>query len=303
MPNTLAHVGINGLITKSIIKKSDILWIYLGCVIPDFPWIVRKIIESALPSVNGYDLQLYVIVQASLFFSLILSFILALFSVDIKKTFLILGIGSLFHLLVDSIQTKWANGVHLFAPFSWDMTNYGFFWPESVWTYIITFLGLAFFIYYWKSNFVSRPLIAFSLNRIVTATILMLTYIFLPLLFVDHVEQADNHFISTLRNENSRVGSYVEMDRKKVVLREKTNSYWIESFDKSLIELNNIEELKSDRISIKGKFISNNEIYVEDYQENWSLFRDGASYVGLFLILLSWIIYLKIKLSYIINKQ
>lgn len=297
MPNTLAHIGINGLITKSIIKKSDVLWIYLGCVIPDFPWIVRKIINFTLPAVDGYDLQLYVIVQATLFFSLILSLVFSLFSKDVKKTFFILGIGSLLHLLVDSFQTKWANGVHLFAPFSWDMTNYGFFWPESIWTYIITILGLAFFIFYWKSNLISRPLLACSPKRIIAAAILMITYFLLPLMFVDNVEQADNHFIATLKNENSRAGKYVEMDRKKVVFKEETNSFWIESFDKSLIELKNIPGLDQNRISIKGKFTTNDAIYVEDYQENWALFRDGASYFGLFLILLSWLIYLKVKIS------
>lgn len=297
MPNTLAHIGINSLITKSIIKKSDILWIYLGCVIPDFPWIVRKIIEFALPSVNGYDLQLYVIVQASLFFSLLLSLILALFSTDVKKTFLILGIGSLAHLILDSLQIKWANGVHLFAPFSWEMTNYGLFWPESNITYIITLLGLAFFIFYWNSNLISRPLINFSFYRIVAVIILLFTYFILPLIFVVNVEQADNHYISTLRNENSRAGKYIEMDRKKVSFNEKTNTYWIESFDKSQIELINLRDLNNNRISIKGKFISKNAIYIEDYQKNWSLFRDGASYLGLFLILISWIIYYRTKHS------
>ena len=295
MPNTLAHIGINGLVTRSIIKKSDVLWIYLGCVIPDFPWIVRKIIEFTLPSINGYDLQLYVIVQASLFFSLILSFIFSLFSQNVKKTFLILGIGSLLHLLVDSLQTKWANGVHLFAPFSWEMTNFGFFWPESLGTYFITIVGLAFFIFYWKSNLISRPLLEFRRERIITAAILMLTYFLLPLAFVDSVEQADNHFISTLRSEKTRVGKYVEMDRKKVIFDKNTNTYRINSFDKSLIELKNIEELNSDKISIKGNFITNDTIYLEDYQENWALFRDGASYLGLLLILLSWIIYWRVK--------
>lgn len=297
MPNTLAHIGINSLITKYIIKKSDILWIYLGCVIPDFPWIVRKIIEFALPSVNGYDLQLYVIVHASLFFSLLLSLILALFSTDVKKTFLILGIGSLLHLILDSLQIKWANGVHLFAPFSWEMTNYGLFWPESNITYIITLLGLAFFIFYWNSNLISRPLIKFSFYRIVAVIILLFTYFILPLIFVVNVEQADNHYISTLRNENSRAGKYIEMDRKKVSFNEKTNTYWIESFDKSQIELINLRDLNNNRISIKGKFISKNAIYIEDYQKNWSLFRDGASYLGLFLILISWIIYYRTKHS------
>ena len=38
-------------------------------------------------------------------------------------------------------------------------------------------------------------------------------------MFVDNVEQADNHFIATLKNENIRAGKYVEMDRKKVVFK------------------------------------------------------------------------------------
>lgn len=297
MPNTLAHIGINGLITKSIVKKSDVLWIYLGCVIPDFPWIIRKIIEFSIPSINGYDLQSYVIVQATLFFSLILSLAFSLYSQDVKKTFIILGIGTLLHLLIDSLQTKWANGVHLLAPFSWDITNFGFFWPESIGTYLITFLGLAFFIFYWKNNLISRPLLKFNWKRTIGTTTLMLAYFLLPLQFVDNVEQADNHFVSTLMNKDTRTDKYVEMDRKKVIFKENTNSYWIESFDNSLIELKNINELNHGKISIKGKFVTNNAIYVEDYQENWVLFRDGSSYVGLFLILISWLIYIKIKFA------
>lgn len=107
---------------------------------------------------------------------------------------------------------------------------------------------------------------------------------------MNNVVKSDNHFISTLKTENERIGKYVEMDRKDVTFNEQTNSYWIKSFNKDIIELKNIERLNSNRISIKGRFISNNIIDVIEYHENWEAFRDGASYLGILLIIFSWIL-------------
>ena len=198
MPNTLAHISINGLITKSIFRKSDLLWIYAGCVIPDFPWIIRKIVETILPSINGYELQAFVIVEATLFFSIILSLALAVLSKFPVRTFLILSLGSLLHLLLDPIQYKWANGVHLFAPFNWDLIQYGFFWPESFGTYLLTFIGIIFFIYNWKEVKNSKRDLIFSQKRIIVFLFLLLIYFSLPIYFMKNVEKTDNHFISTL---------------------------------------------------------------------------------------------------------
>ncbi|MCB9207479.1 MAG: hypothetical protein H6611_09280 [Ignavibacteriales bacterium] len=290
MPNTLAHIAINGFSTKKISASSSLLWIYLGCIIPDIPWIIRKIISVLSPSINGYDLQAYVIVQATLFFSIILSFSFSLFSKNILKTFLILSFGSLLHLLLDPIQIKWANGVHLFAPFSWDMTTFGIFWPESFITYLMTISGLIFFVFYWKELKIIKPNILFKKINSFLAFLIILIYFVLPLRFMNNVVKSDNHFISTLKTENERIGKYVEMDRKDVTFNEQTNSYWIKSFNKDIIELKNIERLNSNRISIKGRFISNNIIDVIEYHENWEAFRDGASYLGILLIIFSWIL-------------
>ncbi|MCB9218722.1 MAG: hypothetical protein H6610_04585 [Ignavibacteriales bacterium] len=290
MPNTLAHIAINGFSTKKISASSSLLWIYLGCIIPDIPWIIRKIISVLSPSINGYDLQAYVIVQATLFFSIILSFSFSLFSKNILKTFLILSFGSLLHLLLDPIQIKWANGVHLFAPFSWDMTTFGIFWPESFITYLMTISGLIFFVFYWKELKIIKPNILFKKINSFLAFLIILIYFVLPLRFMNNVVKSDNHFISTLKIENERIGKYVEMDRKDVTFNEQTNSYWIKSFNKDIIELKNIERLNSNRISIKGRFISNNIIDVIEYHENWEAFRDGASYLGILLIIFSWIL-------------
>ena len=73
MPNTLAHLGINGLITRKLIKQSDLLLIYLGTLIPDFPWIIQRTVLALIPNINPYDLRLYCVILASLFFSILLS--------------------------------------------------------------------------------------------------------------------------------------------------------------------------------------------------------------------------------------
>ena len=74
MPNTLAHLGVQSLATRALIRDSDLKWIYLGCIVPDLPWTLNRLVKTTVPSVDLYDLRLYVIVQASLFFCLLLSF-------------------------------------------------------------------------------------------------------------------------------------------------------------------------------------------------------------------------------------
>jgi len=289
VPNTLAHIGINSILTKIVIKDSNLHWIYLGCILPDIPWIIRKLVLFPFPNINGYDLQSYVIVQASLFFSLILSLAFASFSQIFRKTFLILSIGSLFHLLLDSIQIKWANGVHFFAPINWELTSYNIFWPESFGTYFITLAGLVYFILNWKNPKLLSPDFDFSVKRVILGSTILLIYFILPIFFMSSVKNADNHFLNTLANIDTRVGKYVEMDRKAVAFNKETNSYWSESFNNELIELKGLKNIKSSALSIRGIFITNDLVEVEEFHENWAIFRDGASYIGLFLILLVWI--------------
>ncbi len=293
MPNTLAHIGINGLSTKTLIKNSDLFWIYLGCIIPDFPWIIRKIIIFLYPTINGFDLQLYSIVQASLFFSLVLSLAFALVSKNVFKTFLILSLGSLLHLLLDPLQIKWANGVHFFAPFNWELINYGLFWPESWITYFLTLLGLVFFLYNLKYIKKSAPDLIFTIKRFLIFIFILMIYLIFPITFMQSVEANDNHFVATLRNHIERTGKYIELDRKNIRFDKNTNSYWIESFNNENIELRNLDNLHSNNLSIKGKFIGKNLIEIKEYHENWAFFRDGASYTGLTLILIFWLLGMK----------
>ena len=295
MPNTLAHIGVNGFLTRSVLKKSDLFWIYFGTIIPDIPWILQRALGTFFPSINGFDLRLYVIVQASLFFSLILSVALSLLTTNTKKTFLILAIGSLLHLLLDLLQIKWANGVHLFAPFSWKLLNFGLFWPESLPTYILTLGGIIFFIFNWRILTKQNFNLSVKFPKFLYSLVFFTLYFLLPFYFMPQVENANNHFIKTLRNVDERQGKYVEFDRKKIRFNKYTSHYEIQTFDKSYISLVGLKKTNANKISIRGIFIDNKTIKVKEYHENIVWFRDGASYVGISLILLSGFIVSKKK--------
>ena len=283
MPNTLAHLGFIGLITKSLIKRADIILIYIGSVIPDFPWIIQRGVSFLQPNINLYDLRLYSIVLASFFFSLILSFAFANLFKETTRTFIIFSIGSLIHLLLDSFETKWGNGVHLFAPFSWELFNFEFFWPEDIIIYILTGFGLFYIILNWRETISIAPAISTLCQKsILVFVICIMTYFFLPLLFVNSAESADNHFVQTLRNADYRVGKYFESDRGYYIDSPNQDKY-ITPFKEEL-KISNLDLNSSENMSLRAKFISKDEIEIIEYHIHHN--RDLFSYAGLFLLLL-----------------
>ncbi len=218
MPNTLVHLGINGIITRALIKQTDLILIYIGAIIPDIPWIIQRAVIALIPSINNYDLRLYCVVLASFFSSIILSSALAFLFNESKKVFIIFTLGSLIHLLLDSIEIKWANGVHLFAPFSWELFNAGLFWPENVPIYILTVFGILYIIFQWKQTLLSPLNLSFkNLPKLVVTFSCLIFYLSLPLIFLDNVEKANNHFVKTLRDYEHRPGNYFEIDRGNYV--------------------------------------------------------------------------------------
>lgn len=127
MPNTLAHVGAQGMATHEVLRDADPRWMYLGCVIPDLPWILQRILLVAVPGVDPYAPQAYLVVQASLFGGLLVCTAAALLTDRFWQTCVILGGNAALHLVLDALQTKWGSGVHFFAPVSWTSTNWGLF--------------------------------------------------------------------------------------------------------------------------------------------------------------------------------
>lgn len=282
MPNTLAHIGIQGLATRSIIKDADYKWIYIGCIVPDAPWILQRFVRVAF-SVDPYDLRLYATVQSSFLFCIILSFLLATFAKQYWRVFIILSINSFLHLILDSLQMKWANGVHLFAPFDWQFINFGLFWPENVITYILTAFGILYFWMKWPDRVKSKAELAF---RPIPLILILLIYVSLPFLFLSGPEDADNHFVKTLRSVETREGKYIEVDRAKYITKNKKNM--LRTYAKEEIEVEGINQNNSNNVSIKGTFIHNKLIRVSNYHTHHDIFRDIASYAGLLLVLFYW---------------
>ena len=289
MPNTLAHLGVQGLATRALIRNADLKWVYLGCVVPDVPWILQRLVKAAAPSVAPYDLRLYCIVQASLVFCLLLSSALALLSVHFRRIFTILSINAALHLLLDACQTKWGNGVHFMAPLNWQLTNLGLFWPESLPTYFLTCFGLAYVIFYWLSGHTEMPVDGsrLSAKRCLSALILIFAYFFLPFFLLSGPEAADNHCIRTLRHRDDREGLPIEIDRGFFVSSRLGGTVRTFAGEDLLIEGMTMHAPAT--VSVRGTFIAKDRIRISDYHVHNDWIRDASSYLGLGFVALLWI--------------
>ena len=218
MPNTLAHIGAQRLLTRAAISTADVRWVLIGCVLPDVPWIGYRVVRTfaGVHSLDPYAVRAYFIAQASLFMSLCLCGAVALLSTRPRGVFAVLSLGALLHLLLDAMQTKWGSGVHLFAPFGWSDLNFRWFWPEQWPTIALTLLGVAvgvaaFFQAPRSPLFAARP------RRALAAGALLLVWLVLPWVLISAVQAADAHFVRTLQQRSERTGRTFELDRARCI--------------------------------------------------------------------------------------
>jgi len=177
MPNSLVHFAVQGVATRSMIRDADIKWVFLGCIIPDIPWIIQRVLRVMLPQIDPYTLRVYVIIQASFVFCVILSAAFAFFSEKPKTVFLILLLNSFVHLLLDALEIKPGAGVHLIAPFSWELIMFGLVWPEHVAVALLTIIGLIYAMSFVLMGIRSQiRLSAFSTRSILLSSILLILY-------------------------------------------------------------------------------------------------------------------------------
>ena len=287
MPNTLAHFGIQGILTRSSHLAADPKVIFLGCLLPDIPWILQRLIRDFFPGLDPYSVRLYAIAQASLFITLFLCGALALLTKSPVKIFAVLALNSVLHLLIDALQTKWANGVNLFAPFSWKLLNFELFWPESLPTYVLTVFGLGYVFWFWKqASQEPPPLAAFSYRKVLVSVGLLGLYFTLPIFFLNGPLSQDSHFVKTLTAKKERVGRYVEFDRNFYL--KTPNGDFLQTFAGDEFRLPKPYLDHSGPVSIRAQFVEFDTIQIFELHEHSSWFRDGSTYVGLFLLLVMW---------------
>ena len=287
MPNTLVHFGVQGIASKALVPDIDLKWVFLGCIIPDVPWITQRILRFLMPGIDLYDLRSYAIVQATLAFCLILAGALAALSEKPRLAFVILALNSFFHLALDAMEIKWGNGVHFFAPYSWELVNFGYVWPESWVVYLFTVIGLIFSI--WVLKYPTHQSIKISLSsstRIALTGVLLVTYFTAPIAFMHEPEGVDNHSISTLRKKENRLGKKVALDRNLYIKYDSRDS--IKTFAGEEIAVVGNKSATGGAVSIKGEFLDHNVMKVTAIHHHNTFLRDMFSYIGLLLMAGIW---------------
>lgn len=287
MPNMLAHVGAQGILTRAILPQADLKIILLGCLLPDVPWIMARAIRMLPLNIDPYTLQLYAIAQASLFVTLIICGALAVISNHPPRVFAILGFNVILHLFLDMLQTKWANGVHFFAPFSWKILNLELFWPESLLTYFLTLLGVIYVVWMWKPAIEEPPAFShLSSYSIILFLGLFIMYWVLPGILLDGPLRENNHYVKTLLAKHERVGQIVEIDRALYKKGEKGDT--LETFGDEEIRILNSQRVSSSQVSVRGRFVDPQTLKVLEIHEHVRWFRDGSSYIGILWLILMW---------------
>ena len=281
MPNTLAHIGLQVPLTRLGLKKAPLQWIIVGCIIPDIPWIVQRILT---PLTDPLTLRLYTVTQASLIYCLLLCLALSMLTRNSRYIFFVLAGNSLAHLLIDATQIKWGNGVNLLVPFSWYSTNFGLFWPEHISSYICTAIGFLICLFLWPKAIqndlsLQKP----TKRKAIYASICLIFYFSSPVLLISSAYNADVHYSQSLSNTQERTGKKLEIDRAQFNTATNTLQCYI---DKNL-KIANMSLMESATISIRGQFINNSTIELQNVHTHLA-FRDFASYAGILLAILLW---------------
>ena len=285
MPNTLVHFAAQGAASHGLWRRVDPRWVYLGCLLPDLPWILRRAVVGLSLPADTFDLRLYTMALASLAGTLLLCAALAAVTVAPRLVFSVLGLNTLLHLLLDATELKWGNGVHLFAPFSWRMTGFDLLPGESPVYLALTVAGALL-----VAVEIARPRGAptrldLRPSRLAAAGALLAAYFLFPLPFLGALEASDSYSVKTLREVDARAGRAVGLDR----------TAFLATPAGGVIQLWTGERVRAagevpDRdatVSLHGTFLAPDVLRVDRLFEH-RRDRDWPSYLALVLLALVW---------------
>jgi hypothetical protein len=286
LPNTLVHFAAQGPTSHAIWRRLDPRWIYLGCLLPDVPWILRRAVVGFGLPVDVYDLRLYTMAQASLAGTLLLCAAVAVVTRAPRLVFAILGVNALLHLLLDATEIKWGNGVHLLAPFSWKMTSFNLVDGEGWPVLVLTLMGAALVI--WEIARWRRPAIGLDLRprRLSVAVALVIAYLLAPLAFLDAVQASDSYSVKTLREVADRAGRTVGLDRTSFLAT--TEGDFVEMWNGERVRVTGPVPGHDARVSLYGTFLEPDLLRVDRYAVHRGG-RDWPSYLALVLLSILWI--------------
>lgn len=284
MPSTLVHMGVQGVATRFAWARVELLWIFMGIVIPDFGWITQRIVKHLPFDISRYDLLGYATVQSSLAVCLLLCASIAVLTSRPARVFLILAISCLFHLLLDASEVKWANGVLLFAPFFWSFTSWNLILQDGILNIVLTIASLVYLFKIWKTGIgeISRSLFNVTRRSVVAAVVLLALYVSVPFMLVDKPQEANLYDLAVLQDYDDRAGHAVTLDR--VYYDSENNSVRI--YTGETIRIVNFEGADKSLVSLRGTFDAPDLLRVEESMIHHPWLRDTGAKIGLGILFL-----------------
>jgi hypothetical protein len=284
VPNTLVHFAAQGAASRGFWPRLDARWIYLACLLPDVPWILRRVVVALWIPVDAFDLRLYTMAQASLAGTLFLCAALALATAAPRLVFAVLGTNALLHLLLDATELKFGNGVHLAAPFSWRMTSFELLPGESP-VYLVLAVAGALLVA-WEIARPRAPL-GFALRpaRLAASAAVLAAYLVLPLPFLGAVEASGSYSVKTLREVDARAGRAVKLDRTAFYAT--PGGGVVELWTGERVRATGALPEREGTVSVEGTFLAPDVLRIDRlfvHRQD----RDWPSYVALLLLAVVW---------------
>lgn len=264
--------------------RENLPWLLVGCLLPDLPWIGQRLAELA-GNPWPYDVRLYAIAQSTLACSLLAAAALAALAERPWPVFAILCGGALAHLLLDAMEAKLGNGVLLFAPFSWSLINWGWYWTESAISVALTLAG-GIWIAWVLARRPVLPRLRLDARRLSWAGLFAVAWLLVPLAWMGSAEAADLHFVHTLREREARTGRTLELDRNRFEPGPDGGSLLLWTGER--LRADGLALAAPAVVSLRGRFADPGRLEVERAHVHWRGFRDAATYVGLAATLVYW---------------
>ncbi len=262
-------------------RRLDPRFVYLGCLLPDLPWILRRAVVGFGLPVDTFDLRLYTMGLASLAVTLLLACAVAAATAAPRRVFAVLGLNALVHLLLDATEVKFGNGVHLMAPVSWRMTSFDWIAGESSLYFALT-LGGALLVA-WEIVRPRGTAVAFDLRprRVAAAGALLAAYLLAPLPFLPAIEASDSYSVKTLREKDVRPGRSVKLDRTAFVATPAGGL--VQLWTGERVRATGSLPTHDATVSLHGTFLEPDVLQVDRLVEHRHN-RDWPSYLGLVLL-------------------
>ncbi len=285
MPNTLVHFAAQGAASRGVWPRLDARWIYLGCLLPDLPWILRRAVVALGLPVDAFDLRIYTMALASLAGTLLLCAALAAATAAPLLIVVVLGANALLHLLLDATELKFGNGVHLAAPFSWRMTSFDLLPGESLAYVVLAAAGVL--LVAWELTRPRNATVGFVLTtpRLAASAAFLAGYLAFPLPFLGAIEASDSYSVKTLREVEARPGRTVRLDR--TAFHGTSQGGFVRLWTRESVRATGELPARDGTVSLEGTFLAPDVLRVDRlfvHRQN----RDWPSYVALVLLALLW---------------